>query len=129
MFDLRVIHTFSNGVKIPKWLIVSPTNGCFDWSSTAIYIPLDGDFHSISHEDINDDMLSLSILNSELITHTKFPDHIGVYLPHVKKRINKIRGEKFAPQFLLSDIRQFVIQMADIETATKINFSSLVEWC
>lgn len=128
MFSLHIIHTYSNGLKIPKWLIVKPVNGCFDWSCETIYIALDQTFNIITQEEINDDVLGLSILSTELVTNSEFPNHIGVYIPWVKERIHKIRGEEFSPRFVLSDIEHLVIQMTDIEISTMMNFRSLIEW-
>lgn len=39
MYRLSVIYRYSEGVEIPKWLIVKPKNG-FDWSAETAYISL-----------------------------------------------------------------------------------------
>ncbi|MEK5235425.1 hypothetical protein NST99_06975 [Paenibacillus sp. FSL L8-0470] len=114
MYRLSVIYRYSEGVEIPKWLIVKPKNG-FDWSAETAYISLNQPFERTSQEEINDDTLGISILNTELMINTELPEHIGIHFPYVKKRINKLRGEPLAPSFKLLEIEQFVIQMSDLQ--------------
>lgn len=115
MYRLSVIYRYSEGVEIPKWLIVKPKDGVFDWVSEVASIPLEQPFEQTTLEDINDDALGISILNTELLINTELPEHIGIHLPSVKKRINILRGEPFTPNFKLYEIEHFVIQMSDLQ--------------
>lgn len=114
MYNLSVIYRCSEGVEIPKWLIVKPENG-FDWNTETVYIPLNQPFLRTSQEEINDDTLGISLLNSELIVNTELPEHIGIHFPYVKKRINRLRGEPLAPIFKLLEIEQLIIQISDLQ--------------
>ncbi|NQX45307.1 hypothetical protein HQN87_08180 [Paenibacillus tritici] len=115
MYRLNVIYRYSEGAEIPKWLIVKPKDGVFDWGIEVASIPLNQPFEQTTPEDINDDALGISILNTELLINTELPEHIGIHLPSVKKRINVLRGEPLAPNFKLLEIEHFVIQMSDLQ--------------
>lgn len=114
MYRLSVIYRFSEGVEIPKWLIVKPMNGFFDWGIEVAFIPLNQPFERTTPEDINDDALGISILDTDLIINTEMPEHVGIHFPSVKDRINRLRGEPLAPSFKLLEIQHFVIQISDL---------------
>ncbi|MCL6605515.1 MAG: hypothetical protein K6T94_21835 [Paenibacillus sp.] len=115
MFSLSVIYSYNEGVEIPKWLIIKPDFGGFDWSTETAFVSLNQPFERINQEEINDDVLGLSILNTELINNTELPEHIGIHFPSVKRRINKLRGEPMAPSFKLLEIQQLILQMSDLQ--------------
>lgn len=52
---------------------------------------------TIIKEEITDDSFGLLISPEELVTNSELPDHIGLHLPRIKRRIQKIRGEQFVP--------------------------------
>ncbi|MNM84752.1 hypothetical protein D3C81_968500 [compost metagenome] len=120
MFDLNVIYQYAEGFKIPKWLIVKPCTNSFDWKATTVFIPLDQTFSEITQEEINDDILGLSILDTDLVTNIEMPHSIGIYIPRVLKRINIMRGEPGVPSFKLANIEQIIINIPDLQKALSL---------
>ncbi|MGG4144140.1 hypothetical protein ABEW34_13525 [Paenibacillus algorifonticola] len=100
---------------MPVWMILKFKQGGIDWVQDYIYVPVTLPFLHYMSEDFDNHIISLSIASIELVVSPERPNHFGIQLPTVKEKINKLRGEKSTPQFLLGDIHQFVIQICDIE--------------
>lgn len=127
MYDLGVIFDYGEDGAWPAWLMVRPSE-CFDWKQDTIYVPLHTPFMRYSRDDIDDSSFGLSIVQTELVVNLECPDQIGIYLPRVKERLKKIRGEEYSPAFKLSDIQHFVISMSDIEIVAQMNLASIMDF-
>jgi hypothetical protein len=128
MYNLSVIYDYNEDGSWPCWMIIKPQSGCFDWKTETLYVSLQTPFQKLNREDLDELDFGLSIVQTELVINTEHPDKIGVYLPRVKERIRKIRGDEFTPSFRMDDIKHFVIQMADIEIATQMNPNSILDF-
>ncbi|MEK5480345.1 hypothetical protein NYE70_25935 [Paenibacillus sp. FSL R5-0407] len=127
MYDLKVVYTYEEGFNVPVALIVRPSCGEFDWSEETLYINLRQPFERMDYVEINDDTVSLSLLHTELVTHTIYPDHVGIYTPFVKERLYDIKSGKFSPSFKITGIEQFIIKMSDLALATHLNLLNLFD--
>ncbi|MEK5479924.1 hypothetical protein NYE70_23800 [Paenibacillus sp. FSL R5-0407] len=128
MYNLSVIYDYNEEGSWPAWMIIKPAAGGFDWKQETLYVPLRTPFQKLSRDEIDEYALGLSIVQTELVISTDYPDQLGVYLPRVKERIKKIRGESYSPLFQLSDIQHFVVQMSDVEIVMQMNLSSIFDF-
>lgn len=128
MYNIGVIYDYNEDGSWPAWMIVKPETGGFDWKQETIYVPLHTPFQRLYREDLNESDFGLAIVQTELVVNTERPDQIGIFLPRVKERIRKIRGEEYTPFFHMSDIRHFVLQMADIELVMQMNPASILNF-
>ncbi|MNW38760.1 hypothetical protein D3C74_158350 [compost metagenome] len=125
--NISVIYDYNNDGMWPAWLIVKPENG-FDWKREVVYVSLRTPFQRLTREDMDEFSFGLSIVQTELVVSTERPDQIGIFLPRVKERIRKIRGEEYSPFFHMGDIQHFVIQMSDIELVMQMNLASIMDF-
>lgn len=125
---LSVYFDYIEAELVPVLMILKFKSGSIDWTRECFYIPVNSPFHRYMAEDFDDHVISLSIAQTELVVSPERPHHFGIHLPAVKKRINKLRGEKYAPQFLMDDIQQLVIQICDIEEVLQMNVMSVFEF-
>ncbi|MCA0754880.1 hypothetical protein KP806_07445 [Paenibacillus sp. N4] len=125
---LSVYFDYIEAQLVPVWLIIKFKPGGIDWTQECLYIPVHLPFHRYMAEDFDDQIISLSIAQTELVVSPERPSHFGIHLPTVKQRINKLRGEKCAPRFLMDDIQQLVIQICDIEEVLQMNVMSVFAW-
>lgn len=125
---LSVYFDYLEAELVPIWMIIKFKLGGIDWNQECLYIPVHLPFHRYLAEDFDDQIISLSIAQTELVVSAERTQHFGIHLPTVKKKTNKLRGEKYAPQFLLSDIQQFVIQICDIEEVLQMNINDIINW-
>lgn len=128
MYNISVIYDYSYDGMWPAWMVLKPRCGCFDWSTETIYVPIEAPFQRLSRDEMNDDSLGISIIQTDLVMSVKKPNHFGIYLPRVKLRLNKLRGEKLTPFFRMSDIEHLIIQMCDIEIVMGMNISTRFAW-
>lgn len=128
MYSLNVIYDYNENGSWPAWMIVKPKYGEFDWKKETIYLSLHTPFQRLDREDLDESDFGISITHTEIVVNTEHPDKIGIYIPRVKERIMKIRGDEFTPSFRMSDIRHFIIQMADIEIVTQMNPASILDF-
>lgn len=128
MFDIGIIYDYNEEGTWPSWMIVRPECGGFNWRTETLYIPMHTPFKRLHREDLDETDFGLSIVQTELVVNTERPEAIGIYLPRVKERIYKIRGEEYTPFFHLSDIKHFVIQMSDIEIIAQMNLASVMDF-
>ncbi|MDQ0114328.1 hypothetical protein [Paenibacillus harenae] len=125
---LSVYFDYIEAELVPLWMIIKFKPGEIVWDQECLYIPIHSPFHRYNAEDFDDQIISLSIASTELVISPERPSHFGIHLPAVKQRINKLRGEKFAPQFLMEDIQQFVVQIGDVEEVLQMNVMSSFNW-
>lgn len=127
MYDLKVVYGYEEGFSFPVSLIIRPKYGSFEWTEETLYINLRQPFEPMDYTEINDDTISLSLLHTELVTNTLLPDHVGIYMPWVKRRLYDIKGGKFSPNFKITGIEQFIIKMSDLALATHLNLRGLFD--
>jgi hypothetical protein len=125
---LSVYFDYIEAELVPVWMILKFKQGGIDWTQDYIYVPVNLPFHRYMSEDFDDHIISLSIASTELVVSPERPNHFGIHIPTVKTKINKLRGEKFAPQFILDDIQQLVIQIYDVEEVLQMNILSAFAW-
>lgn len=125
---LSVYFDYIEAQLVPVWMILKFKPGGIDWNKDYIYIPINLPFHRHVAEDFDDQIISLSIASTELVISPERPHHFGVHLPTVKMKINKLRGEEYAPKFLMDDIQHLVIQICDIEEVLQMNVISQFLW-
>ncbi|RAV18851.1 hypothetical protein [Paenibacillus contaminans] len=128
MAKIFVFYTEHEDELAPIWMIVRFGRGNIQWDKTNVYIPVTAPFKRLRAEDFHDEVLGLSIAQTEMILHPEQAGKFGIHLPAVLKRIDKMRGEEFAMPFLLEDIEQFIIQMADIEEVLQMSVIDLYAW-
>jgi hypothetical protein len=112
----------------PYRLIISLEHTPIDWDKKLFYISLPDKFEKIFHEDIDDSIMSISIYQGDLLLHPVKANTIGIYLPNIVKRTEKlIKEEKNnylkeginyssdAPTtFNYNKINQFIIYISDL---------------
>lgn len=98
---------FQNGLA-PIWYILQFGITGMDWSKTTVYIPIEAPFEKQEAEEFYDDIIGITIEIAELVRNEIRPNQFGILLPYVKARAEKLGYD-------LSDIKQFIIQVADIE--------------
>ncbi|MGO4181851.1 hypothetical protein AB4Z17_11765 [Paenibacillus sp. TAF43_2] len=125
---LSVYFDYIEAELVPIWMILKFKQGGIDWSQDYIYVPVNLPFHRFMSEDFDDHIISLSITSTELVVSPERPTYVGIHLPTVKERINKLRGEKLAPQFLMDDIVQLLILVSDLEEILNMNYLSIFTW-
>ncbi|GIP25037.1 hypothetical protein J23TS9_01670 [Paenibacillus sp. J23TS9] len=124
MFNLSVIYDYNYDGVYPTWMVIKPESGYINWSAETLYVHIEAPFQRLSRDEINDYALGLSIVQTDLVMSVKHPDHFGIYMPRVKKRLNQIRGEQYTPSFRLADIEHFIVQMSDIEIVMNMSIST-----
>lgn len=127
MFNISVIYDNYEDCMVPLWMLINSEGG-INWHEDALYIPINLPFQRISRYEVDEYSLNLSIVQTELIISHDHPECIGIYLPRVKARIDKLRGNGITPSFLLSDIQNFIIQVSDIEMILQMNTSAIFAW-
>ncbi|MGG1638259.1 hypothetical protein [Paenibacillus sp. NRS-1760] len=125
---LSVYFDYLEAELVPIWMIIKFKHGGIDWNQECLYIPVHLPFHRYLAEDFDDQIVSLSIAQTELVVSAERPQHFGINLPTVKRTISKLRGEKYAPHFIMDDIQQLVIQICDIEEVLQLNVISIFAW-
>jgi hypothetical protein len=109
-------------------MIIKFKPGGIDWKRDYIFIPMETPFHRIMAEDFDDQVTSVTIVNTELVVSEDRPNCFGIHFPTLKKRLNKLTGGQIAPQFTLSDFEQFVIQIADLEDILEMNIAAIFNY-
>ena len=103
MANTTVYFDYHEGEKAPIWYVVEVTEE--DLLQEYLYIPVKAPFQPLLEFE---EQIGISILLSDLTVHETIPEHIGIYLENIKNR-----AEENGIDIL--DIKQFIIQMADIE--------------
>jgi hypothetical protein len=126
MAKISVYYVEYEDLLAPRFLCIWFGRDVIDWDKTNIYIPVNSPFKRKLSEDFDQDVLSLSIVQSELIVNEDKPGKFGIHLPAVQKRLNKTRADTMP--YDQSDIEQFIIQMGDIEEILQLDVNSHYEW-
>ncbi|NOU63147.1 hypothetical protein GC096_03685 [Paenibacillus sp. LMG 31461] len=114
----------------PYRVIISLENTTIDWDKKIFYISLPDKFEKVFHEDFNEDIMSISIQQGDLLLHPMKVNTIGIYLPNIVNRIEKlIKDEKknllmagtiyssgVTAAFEYNNIKQFIIYISDLSS-------------
>ncbi len=103
MANATVYFDYHEGVKVPIWYVVEFDTE--DLYQEYLYIPIKAPFQPLLEFE---EKIGISILLSDLTVHEAMPNHIGIYLDNIKNRVEEHGIDLF-------EIKQFIIQMADIE--------------
>jgi hypothetical protein len=115
MAKISIYYDYFDDKLCPIWMLIKYKKGAFDWNKEKLYIPVNAPFERKMCEDFYDTELTLTITQVDMFVSEHKVGNFGINIPSVKKRINKMRGEKYAEFFRLDDIEQFIIQISDIE--------------
>jgi hypothetical protein len=102
-----------DGTLGPKWFVLKFEPGSLDWSEAFIHIPVQCPFNKQTIDDFNESIISITVEIGDLTVNCGKPDHYGIYLTSIKKRI-ELHG------FDLEEFGQFVILAADIEEILQV---------
>lgn len=128
MAKISIYYDYTDDKLCPMWMIIKFKKGFFDWSKEKLYIAVNLPFERKMTEDFMEMDLALTITQADLITSQHKVGCFGIHIPTVKKRINKMRGEKYAEFFRLDDIEAFVIQIGDIEEVMAMSSYEMYGW-
>lgn len=102
-----VHYDYHDGQLVPIWAIIHFEPAEIDWDSTW-YIPVETPFEKQEMDAYSDEMMGVSVLISDLVVSYGYSNHYGIHLPYIKERIEKHSAD-------IMDVKQFVIQVSDIE--------------
>lgn len=63
---------------VPVWMILKFQPGGFDWTRGCLYKPVHSPFHRYMAEDIDDQIISLPIAQTELVVSPERPHQFGI---------------------------------------------------
>lgn len=98
-----------------------------NWRDDYLYFSLDAPFIRKTSEDYSDEVISYTVSEVELVSSTRFANTLGIHIPTMLQRINKLRGQTYFG-FTLSDIKQLNIHMSLVEEALAMSRFSLYAW-
>jgi hypothetical protein len=102
----KVYYDYHDGELVPIWYVIEFPGGV-DWSHPYFHLPIQAPFEKQNAEDFDSDMLGVSVTMNDL-TLTAKHNHIGIDLLLIQKRLDEAGIDKM-------DVKQFIIQVADIE--------------
>lgn len=112
---------------VPDKLNILFGQGKIEWHKNQLFIPLEAPFRPKTADDYTDDIMSVSILLEDLITHPERPNQFGIDIHSVVRRLEKLKYQE-GVHFEYSDIEQFIIQMGDIEEIMQMDVKPFYEW-
>jgi len=112
---------------VPMKMIIRFGRGDIRWDEPSVYFPINAPFEQLRLEDFNDDTMSLSIIQADLIRNFEKPDQFGVYLPFVIERMESSKNS-YGYDFDYYEIEQFIIQMDDLEEVLQMNIRRFYDW-
>jgi hypothetical protein len=128
MAQISIYYDYFDDKLCPMWMIVKFKSGSFNWTREKLYIPVNTPFERLMCHDFISTELGLTVVQDDLFVSYNKVGCFGISISRVKKRINKMRGEKYAEFFRLEDIEQLVIQVCDIEEIMVLSRDELNGW-
>ncbi|MGO4890339.1 hypothetical protein ACJ2A9_21535 [Anaerobacillus sp. MEB173] len=114
MARATVYYDYHEGEQVPVWFVLYFGAGKIKWEEDYLYVPVYAPFEKQAAQDFHDDTLSFSISIGDLTKRSEMPEHVGVYLPNVKKKIKELGGDPL-------DVEQFIFLVADIEEVMQMD--------
>ncbi|MGF2617778.1 hypothetical protein FZC84_12105 [Rossellomorea vietnamensis] len=108
----RIYHEYVNGELVPFWYVLTFQPGEIEWEADAYYFTPIQPFHFEERDQFDDSFVSASLYLEDLLTVERL-GQIGINLNRVKKRIDRYGAEP-------SLVRQFIVQMPDIEDVVQL---------
>lgn len=112
---------------IPVKMIIRLGKGNIRWDETSIYFPIHAPFEQQQMDYFDEEILSMTIIQPDLIRNFERPDQFGIYIPFVLERIEQI-SINHSFNFDYYDIEQFIIQVDDLEEILQMNIRRIYEW-
>jgi len=106
MARMKVYYEFSHDAMQPITLVVSFKRGELNWNKEAIHLPLIAPFQSHMLNEMNLSM-AITVLLEDLTIHPTKTNYIGVHLPRIQARYEKLIDIQL--------IEHFIIRLADVE--------------
>ncbi|MGO4110935.1 hypothetical protein [Paenibacillus sp. YAF4_2] len=101
-----------NNLLFPLWMMINHFS--FDWSKT-IYIDLETPFERFTFEEIESEVLALTVPDNVYVRHPDKKNQFGIYLPSLEKYITKtMKGSSHHLE--LCNIQRLMLSISDIET-------------
>lgn len=120
LYDLDI----DNARLYPLWMMINYFS--FDWTKT-IYISIETPFERFTFDEIDSDVLALSVPDNVYIRHPLDPSLFGLHLPSLKKYINKTLVGS-GPPIDVNDIQRLMLRISDIEDIMETEIRSFVQW-
>jgi hypothetical protein len=110
MDKISVYYDYRDDVLCPVWMIIQCPGTI---QNEVMDISIEAPFERFKTEDFNNDVMSLSIFQSELTVNPYKPTHFGINIRAVSERIKK--------EVDLFEVEQFIIQIIDIEEVLQLD--------
>lgn len=107
----------------PEWMMINYFT--FDWANT-IYISIETPFERFTFDEIESDVLALSVPDHVYVRHPNDPTIFGLHLPSLKSYINKTM-DGFS-QINVKEIQRLMLRFSDIEDILEVEIRSIVQW-
>ncbi|MCF6094336.1 hypothetical protein L1765_10210 [Microaerobacter geothermalis] len=108
----KVYYDYHEGELVPIWFVIS-LDGIY-WSDDYLYVPIEAPFESFPVDEFDENIMSFSILMSDLTRVYDKTNEFGIYLPYVKQRVLEYGID-------VTEIEQFIIQVADVEDVLQMS--------
>jgi len=120
MAKMLMYYDYYDDQLVPMKMVIYFGRGNLDLSKNTVYVPIEAPFKRIVMEDSNNDTMSMSITQGDLVLNPGRPGQFGISLPLIIQRMEKTKLEqKF--DFDYADVEQFIIQMDDLEEVLKMD--------
>lgn len=120
LYDLDI----DNARLFPLWMMINCFT--FDWTNT-IYISIETPFERFTFDEIESDVLSLSVPDHVYVRHPDDSTLFGIHLPSLRNYIIKtLDGSD--QQVEVNDIQRLMLRVNDIEDVLEAEIRSKVQW-
>lgn len=120
LYDLDI----ENARLFPLWMMINYFT--FDWSKT-LYIDIETPFERFAFDEIESDLLSLSIPDHVYVRHPDERNQFGLHLPSLKDYIiNTLKDS--GQQLEVNVIQRLMLRISDIEDTLEAEIRSFVQW-
>jgi hypothetical protein len=120
LYDLDI----DNARLFPLWMMINYFT--FDWTKT-IYINIETPFERFTFDEIESDVLALSVPDHVYVRHPHDPTLFGIHLPSLRNFIIKTLDGS-GRQVDLNDIQRLMLRVTDIEDVLEAEIRSKVQW-
>lgn len=109
----RIYYEKVDNKLIPYWYVITFDVCEVNWDKSVLYYEAIAPLSFVERDEFDESLASFSVHFSDFIVHRDKPDHLGLNLTTIKKRINRYGVDPYT-------IRQFIIQLSDIYEIMKL---------